>query len=120
MGSVSRGVAVTATNGGVKSDVFSEGNPPYVKSDAGWFAEMARDLHPEKPGTILHLTSGFDERLCQKYAEGSVKPKAYFLRQLLRSKNGWTYLAYIMDGSTAPWWIEIQRARRIADATRGL
>lgn len=80
-----------------------------VKSDVRWFAEMVQARHPDKPGTILHLNTGVNERLCQKYAAGSVRPSSAFLRALLRSENGWIYLQSIMHGSDAPWWLELQQ-----------
>jgi hypothetical protein len=115
MGGLSIGAGNGATNGHGK---FAVQELSGVKSDVGWFADMAQALHPDKPGTILHLTTGVDERLCQKYAAGSVKPSAAFLRWLLRSENGWTYLAFLMEGCETPWWIEIKKARRIAEAIR--
>jgi len=82
--------------------------------DGDWFHKMAQALHPEKPGTVFWATTGVDERLCQRYAAGHTRPPAYFLRSLLRSEGGWTYLAFLMDGSKAIWWRDLQRARRIA------
>ncbi len=82
--------------------------------DGDWFAKMAQALHPEKPGTVLWTITGVDERLCQRYAAGHTRPPAYFLRSLLRSEGGWTYLAFLMDGSKATWWRDLQRARRVA------
>lgn len=84
--------------------------------DANWFAEMARDLLAPKAGTALHFITDFPERDCQKYAAGSIRPSAYYLRRMLRNKLGWQFLAYLMDGSDAPWWDEVLRAKRIAAA----
>lgn len=89
--------------------------------NSNWFSEMARALHPDKPGTILHLETGLgDERLCQRYAAAKdpVQPKAYFLRALLRGEGGWTYLAFVMDGSKAVWWIELQQALKVFAALK--
>lgn len=84
-----------------------------VKSDGDWFSEAARALLPHKAGTALHCATGVDERLCQKYAAGSVKPPAYFLRSLLRSEGGWQWLAILMDDCDVEWWRDLQRARRV-------
>lgn len=82
----------------------------------GWFARLVGGLFTRKAGTALHCISGFDERACQRYAAGHVKPPAYFLRALLRSAQGFQFLAAIMDGSDAAWWADLQRAKRVMDA----
>lgn len=85
--------------------------------DGEWFAKAARQLLPHKAGTILFLSTGLgDERLCQRYAAGQVKPPAYFLRALLRSEHGWQWLCAVMDGSGAEWFSELQRAQKISAA----
>lgn len=88
-----------------------------VKSDAddeNWFSIAARQLYPVKPGTALHLiTTLGNERLCQKYAAGDVRPPAYFLRALLRSDHGEQWLAVLMDGCTAGWWRDLESARHL-------
>jgi hypothetical protein len=82
--------------------------------DADWFSVAARKLYAHKPGTILHLTTGLgDERLCQRYASGEVRPPAYFLRALLRSDHGEQWLAAAMDGSRSDWWRDIDSARAL-------
>jgi len=84
--------------------------------DRGWFAEMAQALLPEKPGTALWTITGYDERLCQRYAAGHVKPSAYFLRVLIRSGQGEPFFLALMDGCAAPWWIDMQRHARMGAA----
>ena|SRR5882672_8039155 len=84
--------------------------------DGDWFADMAQDLLAPKAGTALHYITGFDERSCQRYAAGTVKPPAYFLRALLRSPQGAQVLEFLMQDSDAPWWRGLVRARRIAAA----
>lgn len=117
------GSSANESGEGVKSDVRkytgSARAGACVKSDvpdSGWFVEMVLALHPHKPGTMLHYLTGYNERLCQKYAAGSVKPSAYFLRNLLRSKEGWRHLVEIMDGCEAPWWRELVVRKECADA----
>lgn len=96
-------------DGGGASSVKSDG-------DLGWFVEMVRALHPKKPGAALHDLTGYDERLCQKYAAGSVKPSAYFLRNLIRSDEGWRHLVAIMDDCEAEWWRDLVVRKECADA----
>ena len=97
----------------VKSDADENADGKSDGEECGWFADAARGLLPHKAGTALHFATGFDERLCQKYAAGKVKPSAYFLRALLRSDGGWQWLSALMDGSDAQWWRDLQRARRV-------
>ena len=89
--------------------------------DRGWFAEMAQALLPDKPGTALWSITGYDERLCQRYAAGHVKPSAYFLRVLIRAEQGEAFFRALMDGCDAEWWIEFkkhERMGRAADSAR--
>lgn len=83
--------------------------------DENWFSEAAQHLYAgNKPGMALWLTTGLgDERACQRYAAGHVKPAAYFLRALLRSPQGWTWLCAAMDGSDAEWWRDVRYAYEI-------
>jgi hypothetical protein len=67
-----------------------------------------------KPGLELHLITGLDERSCHRYAAGSVKPPAHFLRALLRSEQGRQFLECLMDGAEPEWWRELKRAERIS------
>lgn len=84
--------------------------------DEMWFAEICTQLVPKDAGLALRILTGFEERTCYRYAAGDRKPPGYFIRSLLRTDQGWTWLAAIMDGSDAGWWIELQRTRRIAEA----
>lgn len=78
--------------------------------DAEWFAVTCQYLFKHKAGTILHSLTGIDERSCQRYAAGSVRPPAAFLRALLRNEGGFSWLCAIMDGCEAVWWQELQAA----------
>jgi hypothetical protein len=91
-----------------------------VSDDEGWFVEIVRGLLPKEAGLALHISTGFEERTCYRYAAGERKPPGYFIRALLRTEEGWQWLAAIMDGSDAAWWRDLQRARRIADALAGI
>ena len=104
-----KAVVVTAGNSNAKAsglvdDRFGE------RDDGDWFSDATKQLLPTKPGTCLHFLTGFEERTCQRYAAGSVRPPAYFLRALLRSPQGWTWLSATMDGSNVEWWRDQQAA----------
>lgn len=86
------------------------------EGDDRWFTDICDQLVPKDGGLALRIATGFEERTCYRYAAGDRKPPAYFLRALLRSDDGWTWLAAVMDGTKAQWWLDLQRARRIAEA----
>jgi len=105
----------------VKSVVESFSDKSAVKSvgDENWFSDACKRLFPKgKAGTALWTETGFRERDCQRYAAGTVKTSGWFLRLLLRGENGWTWLCVVMDAASPRWWVDLQRARRIADAMR--
>lgn len=81
-----------------------------VSDSERWFADLARQLLPKDAGFALHVCTGFEERTCYRYAAGDRKPPAYFLRALLRSEQGWTWLAAVMDGAEPEWWRTVQAA----------
>lgn len=106
-------------NGSDRSVAKTSVTDTSVGDDENWFSDAALSLlGTEKPGTALDCVTDFrfGERNCQRYAGGDVKPPGYFVRALLRGKHGEQWLNAIMDGCDAPWWRDLQRARRIADA----
>jgi hypothetical protein len=109
--------AIAATNGHGSSAVHQTTDGKSAVDDCDWFKKVAQALHEHKPGTVLYLVTGLgDERLCQRYAAGHVKPPAYFFRALLRSPQGWPWLCGAMEGCEEPWWAEVQDAVRIKRA----
>lgn len=72
-----------------------------------WFSMTCKHLLPTKAGTALHYMTGFDERSCQRYAAGDVKPPAFFLLRLLHSPQGWTWLCAAMSGCEEKWWRDV-------------
>lgn len=82
--------------------------------DENWFSEASQGIYKHKRGTQLYqITLLGDERLCQRYAAGHVKPPAYFLRKLLRSPHGRQWLLAAMDGCQSEWWLEFQHAAEV-------
>lgn len=115
-GIVSRRARAAIKRGG-NSAVGRNASGRSAVDDENWFSDAAWGLYGKNPGEPLHLiTSLGDVRLCQRYASGEVKPPAYFLRRLLRSKHGEQWLGAVMDGCDSAWWADMQRARRIAGA----
>ena len=98
--------------------IETRGNYDVEKSSDGksavdgdeWFKKISESLlggPGDKPGTQLHYITGIDERLCQRYAAGHVRPPGYFIRTLLRGDTGWTWLNALMDGAQPRWWVEL-------------
>ena len=75
-----------------------------------WFSTICRELLPKDAGFALHVITGFEERTCYRYAAGDRKPPAFFLRSLLRSEQGRTWLNAVMDASNAQWWRHVLTA----------
>ena len=89
----------------------SAGQTDSEDGDSRWFAVIAPALLGKDTGFQLHIATGFAERTCYRYAANDRKPPAYFLRALLRSDQGFTWLSAVMDGSDVTWWRELQAAR---------
>jgi hypothetical protein len=110
-------VSHAAINGNGTSAADENLNGKSAVDDGDWFRNLAQRLHEHKPGTVLFLVTGLgDERLCQRYAAGHVKPPAYFFRALLRSPQGWQWLCGAMDGCKEPWWADVQDAMKMKRA----
>jgi hypothetical protein len=107
-----------ATNGKCAAKIGANGKSA---DDADWFARGAQSLYWDKPGTVLWtLTDIGDERLCQRYAAGEVKPSAYFLRRLQRSSHGWEWLSVTLDGCTEQWWLDCKEGLKLKRAIEGI
>lgn len=101
--SLANSIAVSSGLSG-KSDVKKTTDGKSAVDDENWFSNAAKQLYPAKSGTALHYLTGFDERICQRYAAGHVRPPAYLLRSLLRGDHGWTWLCVVMENSDQKWW----------------
>jgi len=107
-------IAANENSGGSAVEKTTDGKS--AVDDGDWFSNAAKKLYPAKSGTALHFLTGFDERICQRYAAGHVRPPAYLLRTILRSDHGWTWLCVIMHDSGAKWWRDTQFAVECASA----
>lgn len=93
--------------------------------NSDWFGAVARALLGKEPGVGLHYITGFPVSSCEKYAaktEASRRqPPGYFIRELIRSKDGKPFFLALMDGCQSEWWLEFQKHERMgraADAAR--
>lgn len=118
MGSASREWVDRANNGTAAVGSEQVTTAANGSDDCDWFGELARGLLGKDAGLHLHCITGFPERTCYYYASGERKPPAYFLRSLLRSNQGAPFLAALMQGCDAAWWVEHQRAKSAADKVR--
>lgn len=121
MRSILNGHASGATT---RADTFVRENAITDKSvsdDGGWFRVAARDLLAPDRGLALHLVTGLgDPRQCARYVSGEVKPPGYLVRALLRSRHGEAWLNVIMDGCTAPWWLDLKADAELGRQVRAL
>lgn len=86
------------------------------EADFSWFSSPCRALLGSDPGLALHVSIGVPERTAYRYASGERPVPGYIVRELLRSPQGWQWLAAFMDGSDAEWWRDLDRARRVGIA----
>lgn len=111
-----------------ETDARPRNGKSVVTGGATWFADACERLYGpadthgrrNKAGTALWAITGWDERSCQRYAAGKVRPPSHFLVALLRSSQGWAWLCAAMKGADAPWWGDVVRARQIYDAIKDI
>ena len=84
-----------------------------------WFAGLVAALWPERQrAKMLRFITGIrSERTARAWASKK-EPRAWVLALLLRSDHGWRVLSYIMRGSTATWWLNVQHGLRLAEAIK--
>ena len=99
----SRATNATPNIGNELSIALTSGSDP----DA-WFYEAARDLLGKDAGLHLHYATGVPERSCYRYASGEREVPVLMLRAILHSDQGAPFLAALMHGCAAQWWIEFQ------------
>lgn len=102
--------------GAINGSDSSVGDPTNLSDESldDWFVIAAPTLLAPKPGFILDLETGCGERNGDRYANGSVKVPSGVVRRLLHLTNGRAWLNAIMWGCKAQWWLDLQRAERIA------
>lgn len=104
-----------------RSDNESCGAGQTDNESSDWFGQLARPLLAgSDAGFALHIITGFLPGTCARYVAKSAasrrQPPGYFIRKLLQSEQGETWLNALMDGSNPRWWFEHQRAA--ADRTK--
>ena len=113
--SVATGGAISCDGKSTAENSLQTTNGLSAVDDEGWFGAAPRQLYPVKAGTVLYLTTGLgDERLCQRYAAGTVKPSAYFLRNLLRGDHGEQWLNATLEGLDKEWWLQLGALRQLS------
>ena len=85
-----------------------------------WFAPVAWEILGKEAGLHLHYITGWPLSSCYAFvakdAEKRRKLHHQFLRALLHSDQGEPFHTALMDGCTAPWWLEMQHQRRVGAA----
>lgn len=103
----------------VQTDSESCGRTSTVQTDSEFcdrFAAAARDLLGSDPGLALHVLTGISESSGYRYASGERPAPGDVLFQLLRGPHGAQWLAALMHGCTAEWWLGHERTLRLAAA----
>lgn len=94
-----------------------------AQTGSEFFASVCKTIFGKDAGLALSLATGVPERSCYRYASGEREVPVMVLRAILHSRQGEPFLAALMDGCTAEWWIEYQRAanvgRKVLEITEG-
>lgn len=80
------------------------------------FGRLAHALWPRKPAAAIEYYTGSPERTSRQHASGKSDPGSAQLVAVIDSDQGWRALEWIMRDSAQPWWRELCRAKRCADA----
>jgi hypothetical protein len=87
-----------------------------AQTGSEFFASVCKAVFGKDAGLHLHYATGVPERSCYRYASGQREVPVLMLRAILHSDQGAPFMAALMDGCTAPWWLEFQRHRRMGAA----
>lgn len=107
MGTELRAITRVSNSVTLKSTLNSESE--------SWFARACVQILPKDPGFALSITTGFPSSTCYRYAAEGLPQGGNFVRALLRSEQGRTWLNVIMDDCTTAWWVEHQALQAQAD-----
>lgn len=99
-----------ATNGRESFVQVASGN---ILPDDGWFMRIAHDLWGDNAPKWIRSLTGFPERTCRSAGNGHTDASSHLVYALLRGEQGERVYLAIMDGCTAPWWIEFRHAANI-------
>lgn len=104
MRSMSLTAGEAATNLAVQSDGIS------AQTGSEFFASVCKTIFGKDAGLHLHYATGVPERSCYRYASGEREVPVLMLRAILHSDQGEPFLAALMDGCAAQWWVDRQHA----------
>jgi hypothetical protein len=105
-----------AANGSTQPDIASPKTSFAGSGSDEWFVRFARIALGNNAGLHLHHVTGYPERSCYYWARGERAPPTDFLRKLLHSQYGETFLLAMMEGCRADWWCEFIRHKRMGEA----
>jgi len=87
-----------------------------AQTGSEFFASVCKTIFGKDAGLALSLATGVPERSCYRYASGDRDVPVLVLRAILHSNDGEPFFRALMDGCTAPWWIEFQKHERMGRA----
>lgn len=82
------------------------------------FSRMLRRFFPGKTAAIIACLTGISERSAYRLVAATSQPSGDTVFRFLRSTEGGRVLDWIMDGCTAPWWLQHLHDRDQAAALR--
>jgi hypothetical protein len=84
-----------------------------------WFSEVAQHVLGKNVGLQLAFMAGLEPsaaRSCDRYGAGTRAVPTAILRALIHREDGYVWLSAFMADCQAQWWLDLQRARKIAEA----
>ena len=78
------------------------------------FVLMLRQLWPVKADMALAEYAGVRDRTARSYRNGEREPPLSVLWMLLRSREGYRVLSFIMADDPPDWWLVFQNERQLA------
>lgn len=93
-------------------------NPEASQPTNSVVMRVARKLWPTKTDMALAHRTGTSDRMCRYWLAEKYKLSADDLAALLRSDEGFQYLAAIIGDAHPVWWMSFKRAVRRAELRR--
>ena len=77
------------------------------------FSDLVEDVFPIKGPAAITQYAGSPDRTARAYSSGDRNPSWIVLHDLIRGKEGYRVLTWVMRDSTETWWVVIQHERAV-------
>jgi len=91
-----------------------------VKSDRRWMSELVNGVWPTKAEAAIVQYTGCPLSTAWADRRGDRIGSATVLRDLLRAREGYLVLKFIMKDNPPDWWVNVEHHRRIGEEVEKL